>query len=171
MNLERLLQTIPASRRGLRLELHVEVVDRATGAPVPGVPVEIWHCAADGDPTGVLRETEPTGPDGVAAFHTIYPGWYEGRTAHIDVRVAGQTGELFFSDSLTDRVAELPAYSCRTVARTRNRRDRVYTSRRGARSLLSVSERHRGSLRSGVVGRITLEIDPEPGAVTSRQAP
>jgi protocatechuate 3,4-dioxygenase beta subunit len=61
-----------------------------------------------------------TGEDGTAAFRTIYPGWYRGRATHIHLKAhlggkAGRytgghvahTGQMFFSDALTDRVAKL----------------------------------------------------------------
>ena len=56
---------------------------------------------------------QKTDAKGLATFKTIYPGWYQGRTVHIHVRVSlggniVHTGQLYFSDSTTDTVYEAP---------------------------------------------------------------
>jgi protocatechuate 3,4-dioxygenase beta subunit len=185
LDLERIRRNITEGKKGLRLDLRVKVLDRSSCEPLPHVAVDVWHCAADGHYSGFAREgtsdetflrgVQLTDADGIAAFRTIYPGWYQGRATHIHLKahVGGQasatkyaaghvahTGQLFFSDSLTDRVAELSPYSSRTITRTRNRVDRVYTREHGSGALLSISQRNRSSLRSGVIGRITLGLDP-----------
>jgi hypothetical protein len=60
---------------------------------------------------------------------------------------------------MTDRVAKLSPYSKRTVARTRNSQDNIY-GQGGSSTLLRLSKRSKSSLRKGLVGRITLGIDP-----------
>src|SRR5438046_1778787 len=76
----------------------------------PGSTVELWRAAAHGDYSGFgpgagdgtfLRGGQRTDRTGVAALDTIYPGWYQGRTVHIHVKVhtGGQvvhTGQLYF---------------------------------------------------------------------------
>jgi protocatechuate 3,4-dioxygenase beta subunit len=177
LDLERIRKNITEGKRGLR-------VDSTSCEPLPNVAVDIWHCAADGHYSGFAREgtsgetflrgVQLTDENGVAAFRTIYPGWYQGRATHIHLKAhvggtrsgaqhaaghVAHTGQLFFSDSLTDRVAELSPYGGR--ARTRNRVDHIYTQQHGASALLSISQRNRSSLRSGVIGRITLGVDPD----------
>ena len=60
-----------------------------------------------------LRGYQITDGNGVAAFTTIYPGWYGGRAVHIHFKLrlyAGSsktyefTSQLFFNDALTDSV-------------------------------------------------------------------
>ncbi len=56
-----------------------------------------------------LRGSQVTGADGVAQFVTIYPGWYQGRTVHVHVKVhVGNsqvvTSQLFFDEAVTRQV-------------------------------------------------------------------
>jgi protocatechuate 3,4-dioxygenase beta subunit len=60
-----------------------------------------------------LRGHQVTDADGIARFETIYPGWYRGRTVHIHFKIRTDpsaesghefTSQLYFDDSLTDRV-------------------------------------------------------------------
>ena len=55
---------------GERIRLEIRVIDGA-GAPVPDAMVEIWH--ADHAGTFLFGRLE-TGPAGVCAFDTVYPG-------------------------------------------------------------------------------------------------
>ena len=47
------------------------------------------------------------------------------------------TGQMFFSDAITDTVAKRAPYSARTITRTRNAEDRVYTEQGGSKAVLS----------------------------------
>jgi protocatechuate 3,4-dioxygenase beta subunit len=72
----------------------------------------------------------------------VYPGWYQGRTVHIHVKVhvggnVVHTGQLYFSDALTDRVYRRAPYSSRPNRTTRNADDMIFRNG-GARSLLKV---------------------------------
>jgi protocatechuate 3,4-dioxygenase beta subunit len=54
-----------------------------------------------------MRGIQRTNANGVATFKTVYPGWYQGRTAHIHVKVhvrgnVVHTGQLYFPDRVTD---------------------------------------------------------------------
>ncbi len=56
-----------------------------------------------------LRGVQRTDAKGLAVFRTIYPGWYQGRTVHIHTKVhlggnVVHTGQLYFSDAVTDAV-------------------------------------------------------------------
>ncbi len=71
--------------------------------PLAGLRVEVWQCDAQGVYSGFAGQTNGSsaelehktflrggllaGQDGEVRFHTIYPGWYEGRTTHIHVKV------------------------------------------------------------------------------------
>lgn len=118
---------------GQPLRLRLRVVDTDRGcAPVPGALVSIWHCDAQGRYSGTgtetgarserfLRGVQPTGADGVAAFTSIYPGWYAPRAIHIHFKVLlGQsealTSQLYFSDALNREVlGSHPAYRAHGV--------------------------------------------------------
>ncbi len=115
---------ITEGRKGLPLRIAIRVLEGATCAPIRDARVDIWHCDAQGvysgyegqGPTGstkgetFLRGHQATGADGVAKFLTVYPGWYQGRTPHVHVKVfldeAGTTNvltcQLFFPDALSE---------------------------------------------------------------------
>ena len=73
-----------------------------------------------------------------------------GRDAH--------TGQLFFVDATTDRVAKLAPYSSRRVARVRNTADGIY-NQGGSGSVVALKRRS-SSLRGGFTGTVTLGIEP-----------
>jgi hypothetical protein len=135
--------------------------------------VEIWHCDAAGEysgftTTGVgqrtyLRGGQRTDAKGLASFLTIYPGWYQGRTVHIHVKVhvggnVVHTGQLYFPDTLTDAVYRHAPYSSRPGRDTRNANDAIFRNG-GSRSMLSL---HRSG--AGYVGAITMGVSPLIGA-------
>ncbi|HYU53319.1 MAG TPA: hypothetical protein VEK37_10260, partial [Gemmatimonadaceae bacterium] len=84
-----------------------------------------------------LRGYQITDANGVAAFTTIYPGWYSGRAVHIHFKLrlfAGSTktyeftSQFFFDDTLTDSVYTQSPYSSRGSRNTRNTDDGIYNS-------------------------------------------
>jgi protocatechuate 3,4-dioxygenase beta subunit len=93
----------------------------------------------------------------VATFRTIYPGWYQGRTVHIHVKVylggrTVHTGQLFFRDTLTDVVYRRAPYASRGSRTTRNATDSIFRNG-GKRSLLRLTKSG-----SRYVGRITMGV-------------
>jgi protocatechuate 3,4-dioxygenase beta subunit len=72
----------------------------------------------------------------------VYPGWYQGRTVHIHVKVhlggnVVHTGQLYFPDSVTDAAYRKAPYSSRPNRSTRNADDAIYRNG-GRRSLVNV---------------------------------
>ena len=64
---------------------------------------------------------------GLVEFKTIYPGWYRGRAVHIHLKVhvngaQRHTGQLFFDDTLTDKVFTTAPYPAKRARDTRNTR-------------------------------------------------
>lgn len=140
---------ITEGRAGVPLRIALKVLDGATCRPLPNARVDIWHCDAQGTysgyagqgPTGTtegekfLRGWQATGPDGVASFATVYPGWYRGRTTHIHVKVfldeEGETNvltcQLFFPDALSEWIYQSdPTYGrAGEVRDTLNRTDGI----------------------------------------------
>jgi protocatechuate 3,4-dioxygenase beta subunit len=162
---ERVRRNIREGKRGVPLTLRVVVVNAATCKPIKGAAVDIWHCDAAGAYSGVaaqrnrtfLRGIQRTNAQGLAVFQTIYPGYYPGRTVHIHVKVhlAGNvihTGQLYFSDAVTDAVFRRTPYSSRPRRRTRNANDSVYRNG-GRRSLLRLRK-----TRTGYLGTITMGV-------------
>lgn len=145
---------------GLPLELAIVVSRWAAGAcaPLAGAQVDLWHCDHRGIYSGVrdpdfdtvgqkfLRGYQRTDAAGRAAFTTIYPGWYPGRTVHIHFKVRSPaakkpgfefTSQVYFDDALTDRVFAADPYSARGPRSTRNTDDRIFR-RNGAELLLTL---------------------------------
>src|SRR4051794_13076651 len=151
-------------RKGLPLSLRLQVVDASTCKPTRGATVEVWHCDAVGRYSGFnapgkfLRGGLRTDSTGHVTFKTIYPGWYQGRTTHIHVKVhvGGEvvhTGQLYFADATTAAVyrSRWP-YRSRGQKDTPNSADMVFASG-GRRSMLRLSK---GG--SGYVGRLALGV-------------
>src|SRR5947199_6684787 len=111
-------RTITEGRPGTPLTLRLGVVDASTCRPIKGAAVDIWHADAAGVYSGFgqgaasrtfMRGIQRTDAKGTATFRTVYPGWYQGRTVHIHVKVhvagtVAHTGQLYFPDTLTDAV-------------------------------------------------------------------
>jgi protocatechuate 3,4-dioxygenase beta subunit len=163
---EKLRRNITEGRPGTRLDLRLQVVNATTCAPISGAVVDIWHADAGGVYSGFgsgassrtfMRGVQKTDRNGVAVFQTVYPGWYMGRTVHIHVKVhvggnVVHTGQLFFSDTLTDAVYKRSPYSRRPNRDVRNAEDMIYQSG-GRQSTLTV--RRKGS---GYVGSIAMGV-------------
>lgn len=110
---------------GIPLDVAFTVCD-AAGLPLPGLRVDIWHCDAQGLYSGFahqgamgrldlhgktfLRGSQTTGARGELVFHSLYPGWYQGRTTHIHFKVINPVGgtrtnltsQFFLPDALSE---------------------------------------------------------------------
>jgi protocatechuate 3,4-dioxygenase beta subunit len=159
----------PASgvvKAGAMLELAFSVSRAgATGCtPLSGVEVDVWQCDALGVYSDVkdrsfntigqkfLRGHQMTDTAGRARFTTIYPGWYPGRAVHLHFKIRTEpsaprghefVSQLYFDDTLTDRVHQLQPYASKGSNRLRNSADGIY--RQGGPQLtLAVTETARG---------------------------
>jgi protocatechuate 3,4-dioxygenase beta subunit len=164
---EKYRRNITDGRPRVPLFLRLRVVDASTCSPIAGAAVDIWHADALGVYSGFgagatsrafMRGIQKTDANGLARFRTVYPGWYQGRTVHIHVKVhvAGNvlhTGQLYFPDSLTDKVFRRKPYSRRGHRTTRNANDFVF-AQGGRRSLLRV---HKSG--TAYVGAITMGVN------------
>src|SRR5205085_8830590 len=160
---EALRRNITEGRPGTPLHLRLGVVNASTCKPIARANVDVWHADALGVYSGVqgntgtfMRGIQPTNTHGVALFDTVYPGWYQGRTVHIHVKVhlggnVVHTGQLYFPDALTDKVYKRAPYSARPGRTTRNANDSVYVNG-GKNSMLSVH----GDGVGGYIGSITM---------------
>lgn len=150
---------------GTPLRLDLTVADATSCRPIKDAVVEVWHADAAGDYSGFgngassmtfLRGGQVSDASGKVAIDTIYPGWYQGRTVHIHVKVhvggnTVHTGQLFFDDTLTDQVYATTPYSERGERTTRNDQDQIYGSG-GAQSTLAVAKNGSGYVGSIVMG-------------------
>jgi protocatechuate 3,4-dioxygenase beta subunit len=163
---EKVRRNITEGLPGAPLTLRLTVVDASTCKPIKGAAVDIWHASAGGKYSGeqangtvgqtFLRGIQRTDANGLARFTTVYPGWYQGRTVHIHVKVhvggsIVHTGQLFFHDSLTDAVYRKAPYSGRSARSVRNANDSIYLAG-GSRSLLGVRAAGRGYIGSISMG-------------------
>jgi protocatechuate 3,4-dioxygenase beta subunit len=146
---------IREEREGVPLELtfnvsRVDQGDASACGPLAGAVVDVWHCDAAGEYSGVednaagdfdtrgetyLRGYQVTDENGVARFSTIYPGWYQGRAVHIHFTIRDSpesqqgyefTSQLYFDDALTDEVQSQGAYAEKGPRDLRNGEDGIY---------------------------------------------
>jgi protocatechuate 3,4-dioxygenase beta subunit len=141
---------------GVPLELNVRVLRVSGNAcmPLQGATVDVWHCDALGVYSGVsdpgfnttgqkwLRGYQETNAEGIAAFKTIYPGWYRGRTIHIHFKIRARnagssyefTSQWYMPENINDRVLAAEPYSNKPGRDTTNAADSIY--RQGGEQLL-----------------------------------
>jgi len=152
----------------VRLVVGVQGIDCR---PLKGARVDVWHCDAEGTYSGYdsgqqkdakgetfLRGHQPTNDAGEAAFSTIYPGWYPGRTPHIHLKVILAsnevlTSQLYFPDELSDRIYRSAPY-LKAGTRMNNGNDGIARGQ-GASGLASVSPEG-----SGYLAKLTVGVDP-----------
>src|SRR5438132_5096201 len=163
---EHVRRNITEGRPGTPLTLRAFVVDASTCKAIKGAAVDIWHADAGGVYSGFgqgagnrtfMRGIQRTNAKGLALFRTVYPGWYQGRTVHIHVKVhiAGNvvhTGQLYFPDAVTDAAYRAAPYSNRPGRDVRNATDSVYRNG-GKKSLLNVRK-----TAAGYVATITMGV-------------
>ncbi|MFJ1731813.1 intradiol ring-cleavage dioxygenase [Streptomyces sp. NPDC088254] len=179
---------ISEGKPGVPLKLTLTVVDDDTCAPLRGALVELWHADALGEYSGFVGKNGHSEPDngtflrggvltnsaGVAVITSVYPGWYVGRCIHIHVKVhtgvtltsdghftGGReihTGQLFFSETVTTRVAAISPYSTNRVTRTTLARDSIYDGGGAASGLLTLSALG-SSPSAGYAGALTLGVE------------
>jgi protocatechuate 3,4-dioxygenase beta subunit len=154
---EAVRRNITEGRPGAPMLLRAFVVNASTCKPIKGAAVDIWHADASGVYSGFgqgtssrtfMRGIQRTNAKGLAAFRTVYPGWYQGRTVHIHVKVhlggnVVHTGQLYFPDAVTDAVYRRSPYSSRPNRDVRNSGDAIYRNG-GSKSLLSVRRNKAG---------------------------
>ena len=155
---------ITDGKDGVPLELRLKALNASSCEPMRGALVEVWHCDALGNYSGVngasgnfLRGGQRSAKNGEATLQTIYPGWYQGRTTHIHVKVhvGGQvlhTGQLYFDDSANAAVYKRAPYNSHGTPDTTNASDGIY-QQGGKESTVALTPRG-----NGYVGRLSLGI-------------
>ncbi len=121
-----------------------------------------------------LRGVQVTNASGTTEIDTIYPGWYQGRTTHIHVRVhlggmtadgryqsghISHTGQIFFPDEITDRVYQLPAYAKNQEGRMPLKSDGIFNEG-GAQSMARLTLMDPKNPGNGFFSETVLVIDP-----------
>lgn len=145
---------VAEDRDGVALQLGLRMI-HDVGTPATNTSVEVWQCdalgrysgfppsrsgtavSADTAPRGAyladqtfLRGRQRTDAAGMVEFHTIYPGWYPGRSVHIHLMVHTDsevlTTQLYFPDDVTDMVLACAPYAERPGRDTTNDRDEIF---------------------------------------------
>jgi protocatechuate 3,4-dioxygenase beta subunit len=145
---------ITEDRDGVSLQLGIRLAED-NGRPVADAAIEVWQCDALGRYSGFppaddsavvtavtapraaylpgetfLRGTQRTDADGMAEFHTIYPGWYPGRTVHIHLIVAAdghvRISQLYLPEPVNHDVLARPPYAHRPGRDTTNATDTIF---------------------------------------------
>lgn len=151
----------------LELEFKVSQITNSECLPLSGAIVDIWQCDAEGvysdvrdwqsDTSGqnFLRGYQTTDKNGIAKFTTIYPGWYPGRPVHIHFKIRKDnhdfTSQLFFDETVTDKIALQKPYSEKAQRRTRNERDGIFRQS-GNQLMLNLTEIAKGHKASFEIG-------------------
>jgi protocatechuate 3,4-dioxygenase beta subunit len=140
---------VVSGREGVPLALAITVDEIGTPPkPCVGAQVDIWQANALGLYSGVpdqpradtggetfLRGYQLTDHEGAVRFRTIYPGWYEGRTLHVHVKVRRFsngtvpetfTTQIFFEESLNETVMAMTPYNERPDRDTTNDQDTIF---------------------------------------------
>ncbi len=88
--------TSTTTATGVPTTINFEVLDVATGQPIEGAAVYVWHCDQGGNYSmysqsvtdeNYLRGVQATDATGTAAFTSIYPACYSGRWPHVHFEV------------------------------------------------------------------------------------
>ncbi|KAK2010496.1 aromatic compound dioxygenase [Colletotrichum eremochloae] len=155
---EQVRRELTEGESGVKMTIDIQVVDVRTCQPIPNAAVDFWSANStgvyggvlnypgNGDPndlslinTTTLRGVQFTDNEGMAAFDTVVPGHYAGRTNHVHAiahigatkqpnntitggRVA-HIGQMYFDQKLLDAVETLPPYSANHQAVTKNAQD------------------------------------------------
>jgi protocatechuate 3,4-dioxygenase beta subunit len=163
---EKVRRDIREGHPGTLLTLNLRVLNASTCAPIKNAAVDIWHADAAGNYSGFgsdsssrtfMRGIQRTDATGLAKFLTVYPGWYQGRTVHIHVKVhvggsVVHTGQLFFPDTMTDAVYKKAPYSSRPNRSTRNAQDSIFINggKYGMLKVVKSGAGYVGSIAMGV---------------------
>ena len=144
------MQDIRSDRTGVPLSINITIQNKnASCAGLEGAMVDIWHCDKDGyyseyggsgmqsaNFTSVhfLRGRQTTNASGLAAFTSIFPGWYSGRAPHIHVHIYNASGKsllvtqiAFPTDICNNVYTKATNFYTRGTQDTSNARDNVFS--------------------------------------------
>ena len=132
---------------GTKLTLNLSVLQITDGAcrPLPDAVVDIWHCDAYGvysdeaanNSVGqtFLRGYQVSNAAGRVRFVTVLPGWYQGRTIHIHIKIRTTgtdgnpyefTSQLYFPEPFQLAYLATDPYAAKGERDTTNDTDFIY---------------------------------------------
>ncbi|KAG5637239.1 hypothetical protein H0H81_005284 [Sphagnurus paluster] len=191
INNEYVRTDLTETQAGVKLVLDIGVVDIVTCTPLPNAFVELWAANATGEyggypagnPTHVHTETflrggYYTNANGIVEITTLYPGFYESRTAHIHTMIhkdwqqhangtlISQSGSLvhvgqfFFEETWNDKIYETLPYTTNKQPRTLNTEDELIEGANGGGYNAFIDLELLGDdISEGVLGYITVGVD------------
>ena len=160
-----------STQPGVPLTFTLTVLSSDCSGPVVGATVDIWSANAQGvysdessestSGSTWLRGYQVTDSSGRVTFTTIYPGWYDGRTDHVHVRIRTTAGlnvatQMMFDDAVTARVLATSAYARTRTRGTTNSNDRVYADEAADHGVFAIPLT--GSTTAGYTGELTAVI-------------
>ncbi len=132
------------------LNIHVSALQGGICEALPNAVVDLWHCDASGiyssvkasrmQPTDTsnlkfLRGYQRTDGRGHVSFLTIFPGWYDGRTAHIHFKIRATlpdqstyefTSQIYFEHAFSQLMYTNGVYIRDRLQRVTNRNDGIF---------------------------------------------
>jgi protocatechuate 3,4-dioxygenase beta subunit len=142
------LEDITGDRTGTPLIIQISINNINDNCSAwQGAVVDIWHCDNGGNyseygGTGMqsidysgkhfLRGRQTSNADGLVAFESIYPGWYQGRAPHIHVHIYNASGksllitQIAFPENVSSTVYSQGVYASHGQADTSNASDNVF---------------------------------------------
>lgn len=182
---------ITEGRPGAPMTFAVQVLAHPGCEPLEGAVVDVWQCDAGGEYSGFngnsLSETQAQGTNdkrflrgvqrtdaaGIATFTTIFPGWYEGRTVHIHLKVIAEpetatsssgphiehVGQAFFDETTTVEILQEQPYAAHVGTRTTNAADSIF-QQAGPNAVTELSVSDESDPGRGWTGRFTCVVDP-----------
>ncbi len=167
-----------STQAGIPLTLNIIVLDAENDCVgLQDVQIDIWQCNAAGIYSdevaeGTVGETwlrgyQKTDSAGEAAFITIFPGWYDGRTTHIHLRLRSHystassttdgtnTTQIFFAQALVNTINTTVApYRSHGTNPTTNESDRVYAGQTEGLTEVALT----GGTTSGYTATLTISL-------------
>lgn len=115
--------SLSGTAEGVPIDIRLTVVDAATGSPLPGAAVYLWHCTADGrysiyevSDQNYLRGVQAADDAGRVTFTSVFPGCYAGRWPHCHFEVyTGIDEATAGSQAVKTSQLALPEADCATV--------------------------------------------------------
>ncbi|MGI4874847.1 MAG: hypothetical protein ACRYFX_27140 [Janthinobacterium lividum] len=167
---------ITDGRTGYKMAANITITNSKGGCvALAGVLVDIWHCDAEGNyseyggsamqstnytSVHFLRGRQTTNSSGVAAFTSIFPGWYSGRATHIHVHVYSASGtslnvtQIAFPEGTGTALAAVNGYAKGMSGYTYNKSDNVFSDDTAGIQIATVT----GDTTSGFVLNINLAV-------------
>jgi protocatechuate 3,4-dioxygenase beta subunit len=137
-----IIQNIVSDRQGTPTTLKIYVRNVNNGcAIIKDAIVDVWHCDAEGSYSEYgndaakhfLRGRQNTDANGMAAWKTVFPGWYIGRAPHIHVQVFNNSGksllatQIAFPKAECDKVYSQGIYKSKGLQGTTNSQDGIFS--------------------------------------------